>query len=118
MADLVLLIIAATGNDLIAARWLFSYIYQDPHILQKVREECDALDDPSDADQMLTQMPYMQACITETVRMHSTIPSKLTFRNTPVPLTFRGEEDGEPDLNIPADAKLWLCVPPPPPRPR
>jgi len=91
---------AANGNQLVTIRWMMSHIYADPAILQGVREEVRAklaekgegatlrsftLDD-------LLDLKLTQACLTEAVRLHSDIPSKLTLRSAEVDLKFGGYE--------------------------
>ena len=73
-----------------------SHVYADPEILEGVRAEVSALlarkgcgirelnlDD-------LLGLKLTNACITEAVRLHSDIPSKLTLRSAEVPMEFGG----------------------------
>lgn len=88
--------LAANGNQLVTIRWLMSHVYEDKELLRAIRQEVAAklkqkgegatlrslnLDD-------LLDLKLIQACITEAVRLHSDIPSKLTFRQADVDLEF------------------------------
>mmetsp|Transcript_88587 Transcript_88587/g.228440 ORF Transcript_88587/g.228440 Transcript_88587/m.228440 type:complete len:633 (+) Transcript_88587:45-1943(+) len=90
--------LAANGNQLVTIRWLMSHVYADPAILEGVRGEVLAkiaekgegttirdlkLDD-------LLDLTLTNACITEAVRLHSDIPSKLTLRQAEEDMEFQG----------------------------
>lgn len=101
--------LAANGNQLVTIRWLMSHVYGDPAILQGVRAEVIAklaekgqgasvrdllLDD-------LLSLSLTNACITEAVRLHSDIPSKLTLRSAEIPMEHGG-------FKIPKGATIFL----------
>mmetsp|Transcript_12224 Transcript_12224/g.23098 ORF Transcript_12224/g.23098 Transcript_12224/m.23098 type:complete len:609 (+) Transcript_12224:70-1896(+) len=99
--------LAANGNQLVTIRWLMSHVYGDPAILAGIRAEVDALllqkgcgirdlqlDD-------LLKLSLTNACITEAVRLHSDIPSKLTLRSAEIPMEFGG-------FKIPQGATIFL----------
>lgn len=90
--------LAANGNQLVTIRWLMSHVYADSAILQEVRREVHAklLQKGSDAtlrsltlDDLL-DLRLTNACITEAVRLHSDIPSKLTLRSAEIDMEFKG----------------------------
>jgi len=95
--------LAANGNQLTTLRWLVGYVFANPSVLAKVRAEVDELVEsgklfgPNSGDtklQTLLDMSYTNAAITETVRIHSDIPSKFTFRKTETDLEFDGYVTG------------------------
>ncbi|CAK9053195.1 unnamed protein product [Durusdinium trenchii] len=99
--------LAANGNQLVTIRWLMSHVYGDPAILAGVRAEVEELlakkacgirdlklDD-------LLSLNLTNACITEAVRLHSDIPSKLTLRSAEIPMEFGG-------YKIPQGATIFL----------
>jgi len=90
--------LAANGNQLVTIRWLLSHIYADPEILEGCRAEVAA----KLADKQCTirdlkledllDLTLINACLTEAVRLHSDIPSKLTLRSAEVDMEFDGFE--------------------------
>mmetsp|Transcript_56306 Transcript_56306/g.174702 ORF Transcript_56306/g.174702 Transcript_56306/m.174702 type:complete len:564 (-) Transcript_56306:66-1757(-) len=101
--------LAANGNQLVTIRWLMSHVFADRAILEGVRAEVRAklaekgegatirsltLDD-------LLDLSLTNACITEAVRLHSDIPSKLTFRQAEIPMEFKG-------FKIPQGSTIFL----------
>ncbi|CAJ1407007.1 unnamed protein product [Effrenium voratum] len=99
--------LAANGNQLVTIRWLMSHVYGDPAILAGVRAEvqqlllkkgCGIRDLKLDD---LLSLSLTNACITEAVRLHSDIPSKLTLRSAEIPMEFGG-------FKIPKGATLFL----------
>jgi cytochrome P450 len=90
--------LAANGNQLVTIRWLMSHVYADPAILAGVREEVKAkiaekgpgmgIRDLNLQD--LLDLSLTNACITEAVRLHSDIPSKLTLRSAEEDMEFKG----------------------------
>mmetsp|Transcript_41920 Transcript_41920/g.96182 ORF Transcript_41920/g.96182 Transcript_41920/m.96182 type:complete len:577 (-) Transcript_41920:60-1790(-) len=90
--------LAANGNQLVTIRWLMSHVYADEKILQGVREEVwAALDKKGEGATIrslsledLLALPLTNACITEAVRLHSDIPSKLTLRQAEIDMEFGG----------------------------
>lgn len=99
--------LAANGNQLVTIRWLMSHVYGDPKILEGVRAEVAellqrkacGLRDLKLAD--LLSLNLTNACITEAVRLHSDIPSKLTLRSAEIPMEFGG-------YKIPKGATIFL----------
>jgi len=90
--------LAANGNQLVTIRWLMSHVYESKELLGEVRAEVRAklaekgegatlrdfnLDD-------LLDLSLTNACITEAVRLHSDIPSKLTLRQAEINMEFGG----------------------------
>lgn len=99
--------LAANGNQLVTIRWLMSHVYGDPAILDGVRREvaellqtkgCGIRDLKLDD---LLSLNLTNACITEAVRLHSDIPSKLTLRSAEIPMEFGG-------YKIPQGATIFL----------
>jgi len=88
--------LAANGNQLVTIRWLMSHVYGDPAILAGVRAEVEALlaskgEGTTLRDLVLDDLLSLSltnACITEAVRLHSDIPSKLTLRQAEIPMEF------------------------------
>eukprot|EP00931_Biecheleriopsis_adriatica_P102496 TRINITY_DN7745_c0_g1_i1.p1 TRINITY_DN7745_c0_g1~~TRINITY_DN7745_c0_g1_i1.p1 ORF type:complete len:638 (+),score=148.76 TRINITY_DN7745_c0_g1_i1:62-1915(+) len=99
--------LAANGNQLVTIRWLMSHVYGDPAILAGVRAEVEALLAKKGCgirdlvlDDLLS-LNLTNACITEAVRLHSDIPSKLTLRSAEIPMEFGG-------FKIPQGSTIFL----------
>lgn len=101
--------LAANGNQLVTIRWLMSHVYGDPAILQAVRAEVIAkLAEKGEGSTVrdlllddLLSLNLTNACITEAVRLHSDIPSKLTLRSAEIPMEYGG-------FKIPQGATIFL----------
>jgi len=101
--------LAANGNQLVTIRWLMSHVYEDPALLAGVRAEVEAkLATKGDGATVrsleledLLDLRLTNACITEAVRLHSDIPSKLTLRQAEVEMEFQG-------FKIPRGATIFL----------
>lgn len=101
--------LAANGNQLVTIRWLLSHVYGDKAILEGVRAEVRAKlaekgEGASIRDLMLDDLldlSLTNACITEAVRLHSDIPSKLTFRQAEIDMEFKG-------FKIPQGSTIFL----------
>jgi len=101
--------LAANGNQLTTIRWMLGHVYGDPAVLKGVREEVWAKlaekgENATVRDLSLTDLlglPLTNACITEAVRLHSDIPSKLTLRRAEKDLEFN-------NLKIPQNSVIWL----------
>lgn len=101
--------LAANGNQLVTIRWLMSHVYGDPAILQGVRAEVIAkLAEKGEGSTVrdllledLLSLSLTNACITEAVRLHSDIPSKLTLRSAEIPMEHAG-------FKIPQGSTIFL----------
>mmetsp|Transcript_11343 Transcript_11343/g.28562 ORF Transcript_11343/g.28562 Transcript_11343/m.28562 type:complete len:653 (+) Transcript_11343:78-2036(+) len=90
--------LAANGNQLVTIRWLMSHVYENKELLEEVRAEVRAklAEKPAgttirdfNLDDLL-DLTLTNACITEAVRLHSDIPSKLTLRQAEIDMEFGG----------------------------
>jgi len=101
--------LAANGNQLVTIRWLMSHVYADPAILEGVRKEVrEKLAEKGEGATLrslklddLLGLSLTNACITEAVRLHSDIPSKLTLRSAEIDMNFGG-------YTIPKGATIFL----------
>lgn len=101
--------LAANGNQLVTLRWLMSHIYADARILEAVRGEVRSkLAEKGDGATLrsftlndLLDLRLTNAALTEAVRLHSDIPSKLTLRQAEVPMEFKG-------FQIPQGSTIFL----------
>lgn len=101
--------LAANGNQLVTIRWLMSHVYADPDLLRAIRAEVQAKLDAKGKDATiqslelddLLDLTLTNACITEAVRLHSDIPSKLTLRQAEIEMAFGG-------FKIPKGATIFL----------
>lgn len=101
--------LAANGNQLVTIRWLMSHVYAEPKILEAVRAEVKAkLAEKGDGATIqsftledLLALKITQAGLTEAVRLHSDIPSKLTLRQAEIDLEFKG-------FQIPQGSTIFL----------
>eukprot|EP00929_Paragymnodinium_shiwhaense_P106886 TRINITY_DN7270_c0_g1_i1.p1 TRINITY_DN7270_c0_g1~~TRINITY_DN7270_c0_g1_i1.p1 ORF type:complete len:618 (-),score=165.22 TRINITY_DN7270_c0_g1_i1:314-2167(-) len=101
--------LAANGNQLTTIRWMLGHVFAEPELLEAVRQEVWAkLAEKGEGATLrdleledLLTLPLCNACITEAVRLHSDIPSKLTLRRAETDLQFR-------DYKIPKDTVVFL----------
>jgi len=101
--------LAANGNQLVTIRWLMSHVYADREILEAVRQEVwDKLQEkgPDTNIRSLTlddllSLKLINASITEAVRLHSDIPSKLTLRSAEIDMKFK-------EFDIPKGSTIFL----------
>jgi len=101
--------LAANGNQLTTIRWMLGHVFAEPEMLAEVRQEVWAkLAEKGEGASLrdleledLLSLQLCNACITEAVRLHSDIPSKLTLRRTETDLQFR-------DYKIPKDTVVFL----------
>uniref|UniRef100_A0A6T1B657 Cytochrome P450 n=1 Tax=Alexandrium monilatum TaxID=311494 RepID=A0A6T1B657_9DINO len=101
--------LAANGNQLVTIRWLMSHVYADKALLEGVRAEVRAkLAEKGEGTTIrqltledLLDLRLTNACITEAVRLHSDIPSKLTFRQAEIDMEFKG-------FKIPKGSTIFL----------
>lgn len=81
-------IIAGRDTTACTLSWLFYELSVNPEIQEKLYEELDAaLPDnkiPSYADLMPQNLPYLNGCIMETLRMHPPVPEDGKFSTTDV----------------------------------
>mmetsp|Transcript_110897 Transcript_110897/g.313700 ORF Transcript_110897/g.313700 Transcript_110897/m.313700 type:complete len:572 (+) Transcript_110897:3-1718(+) len=101
--------LAANGNQLVTIRWLMSHVYADKALLEGVRAEVRAkLAEKGEGATVrsleledLLSLSLTNACITEAVRLHSDIPSKLTLRQAERDMEFKG-------FQIPQGSTIFL----------
>lgn len=98
--------LAANGNQLVTIRWLMSHIYADARILESVRDEVSRkIAEKGSIRSLILEdlldLRLTNAALTETVRLHSDIPSKLTLRQAEVDMEFKG-------FQIPKGSTIFL----------
>jgi hypothetical protein len=76
-------IVAGADTTEIALGALFHYLQENPEVMKKLREELKGVSDPVSFSET-KQLPYLNACVKETQRMHSSVGTPL-WRTVPEP---------------------------------
>ncbi|KAL5332489.1 cytochrome P450 [Aspergillus crustosus] len=94
-----LIIVAGSDTTASTVTFLFYHIAREPGLLQRLREEIEALsgDDGSIDHRKIQAVPPLNGCINETLRLHPAVPSGL-YRKAPA----------EGVYNIPGDTVMLV----------
>ncbi|KAJ7540809.1 hypothetical protein O6H91_10G036100 [Diphasiastrum complanatum] len=78
------LILAGTDTTSVTVEWAFSELLANPHILRKAQEEIDSVVGYQRVVQEsdLLNLPYLQAIVKETLRMHPALPLGIPHYNS------------------------------------
>jgi len=74
-------LMAAVFNTQVSLAWILVHLYSDAELLRRARAEIAACPDLADYA-CLMQMPFLNACIDEAVRMHTMLPGNTVLRRT------------------------------------
>lgn len=81
--ELLTLMLAGHETSALGLAWLFYHLYHNPETLVRLRQELSALGNSPDAES-IAQCRYLDACISESLRMYPIVAE--TFRKMRVPL--------------------------------
>ena len=84
----------------VSLAWILAHLYSQPELLRRARAELAACSaEPSYAE--LSSLPFLNACIDESVRLHTMLPGNTVLRKAARDVRF-----GE--VTIPRGSVLWL----------
>jgi len=96
---------AAVFNTQVSLAWILVHLYSQPSLLEAARAElrgCANLADYS----ALTQLPLVNSCIDESVRLHTMLPGNTVVRRAKADVVY--SDDARGDVCIPAGSMVWL----------
>jgi len=93
-------LMAAVFNTQVSLAWILVHLYADPELLQRARAEIASCPDLGDYSQ-LAELPFLNSCIDEAVRLHTMLPGNTVLRKTRHELTL-----GE--TTVEKGSVLWL----------
>ena len=93
-------LMAAVFNTQVSLAWILVHLYSDPDLLRRAREEIASCTDLTDYSK-LAELPFLNSCIDEAVRLHTMLPGNTVLRKTKDELTL-GDE------TIAKGSVLWL----------
>jgi len=96
---LTMTLMAAVFNTQVSLAWILVHLYSDPHLLARARAEIANCDTSSYSQ--IENMKFLNACIDESVRLHTMLPGNTVLRKSSIDLTFE-------NTRIPAGSILWL----------
>jgi len=93
-------LMAAVFNTQVSLAWILVHLYSQPELLQRAREEIAGCEDLADYA-CLMELPFLNACIDEAVRMHTMLPGNTVLR--------RAKDDVQlGEATVPKGSVLWL----------
>ena len=72
-------LMAAVFNTQVSLAWILIHLYDSPELLQRARAEIAECPDLSDYSQ-LAELPFLNSCIDEAVRLHTMLPGNTVLR--------------------------------------
>jgi hypothetical protein len=93
-------LMAAVFNTQVSLAWILAHLYSEPALLQRARDELAACAELRSYAQV-EQLPFLNACIDEAVRLHTMLPGNTVLRKTKRAVQLGSH-------TIPAGAVLWL----------
>jgi len=93
-------LMAAVFNTQVSLAWILVHLYSDPELLERARAEVAACPDLGDYSK-LQELPFLNSCIDEAVRLHTMLPGNTVLRKTRHEIQL-----GE--TTVPEGAVLWL----------
>jgi len=97
---LTMTLMAAVFNTQVSLAWILVHLYSEPQLLQRAREELAATPAAENYAQ-IERLSFLNACIDESVRLHTMLPGNTVLRKSKVDLTFEA-------THIPEGSILWL----------
>ncbi|KAM0937805.1 putative isoflavone 2'-hydroxylase [Dioscorea sansibarensis] len=78
------MLVAGTDTSSVAMEWAVSLLLNNPETLKKLREELDTIIKPGSLikEEDISKLPYLEAVITETLRMHPPTPLLLPHESS------------------------------------
>jgi len=93
-------LMAAVFNTQVSLAWVLVHLYDDPELLRRARDEIASCPDLNDYTQ-LEQLPFLNSCIDEAVRLHTMLPGNTVLRKTKRDVTLGSH-------TVEAGSVLWL----------
>jgi cytochrome P450 len=84
----------------VSLAWVLVHLYDDPELLRRARDEIASCPDLNDYTQ-LEQLPFLNSCIDEAVRLHTMLPGNTVLRKTKRDVTLGSH-------TVEAGSVLWL----------
>lgn len=97
---LTMTLMAAVFNTQVSLAWILAHLYAEPELLATARAELLTCADLSQYSN-LVQLPFVNSCIDEAVRLHTMLPGNTVLRRATEEVTFDG-------VAIPKGSLLWL----------
>lgn len=97
---LTMTLMAAVFNTQVSLGWILVHLYSEPALLARARTEVAACPEAASYSQ-IERMTFLNACIDESVRLHTMLPGNTVLRKSKVDLTFE-------NTHIPEGSILWL----------
>ena len=99
-------LMAAVFNTQVSLAWILAHLYSDPSLLQRARDEISSSDAASAEGGLrrysdLEELPFLNSCIDEAVRLHTMLPGNTVLRKTKRTVQLGSH-------TVPAGAVLWL----------
>jgi len=96
---------AAVFNTQVSLAWILVHLYSQPELLDTARAELRQSASLTDYAS-LVQLPFVNSCIDEAVRMHTMLPGNTVVRRVKSDVTFTDDACGK--VRIPAGSMVWL----------
>jgi len=93
-------LMAAVFNTQVSLAWIMVHLYSQPELLARAREEIAGCEDLADYSKLM-ELPFLNACIDEAVRMHTMLPGNTVLRRAKNEVQL-----GE--ATVPKGSVLWL----------
>jgi len=97
---LTMTLMAAVFNTQVSLAWILVHLYSEPQLLARARAELATCDEASSYSS-IERMSFLNACLDESVRLHTMLPGNTVLRKSKVDLTFES-------THIPEGSILWL----------
>jgi len=95
-------LMAAVFNTQVSLAWILAHLYSDDELLARAREEAANCSDLEDYE-ALQELPFLNSCIDEAVRLHTMLPGNTVLRKA-----NREIELADGAISIPSGSLLWL----------
>ena len=99
-------LMAAVFNTQVSLAWILVHLYSQPELLEAARAELRGCSRLTSDYAALAELPFLNSCIDESVRLHTMLPGNTVVRRVKADVTYRDDSCGE--VRIPAGAMLWL----------
>jgi len=93
-------LMAAVFNTQVSLAWILVHLYSQPELLARARAEIAGCEDLADYA-CLMELPFLNACIDEAVRMHTMLPGNTVLRRAKTEVQLG-------DATVPKGSVLWL----------
>ena len=98
-------LMAATFNTQVCLAWILVHLYSQPELLESARTELRCQSE-LDSYATLANLTFINACIDESVRLHTMLPGNTVIRKANSAVIYRDDSRG--DVHIPMGAVIWL----------